>query len=113
MASNSITSDSGFCFVGSQDFQPGERLMLQLVKDGDVQSLLCARTKWVKKRGNDYVLGCEFIHRSGHNSLQPFIKVKPAVESAPEKIEKRRYDWVWWSAGSAAAMIWALLQFGM
>jgi hypothetical protein len=109
-------SDGGFCLVVSQKFEPGERLMLETTVDGEVQSLLCARAKWVKKRENDYLLGCEFINRSGYSALQPFINSETAEAEVPEETEKRGSRWIWWGAGSAAsaaAMIWALLKFGM
>ena len=111
MDSKSTNSEHEHRRVQSHEFRPGERLMLKVFEDEEAPGLLCARTKWVQKRGNDYVLGCEFIHQSGHNSLQPFIQKKRA-EPAAEKIEKRDSRWVWLSA-SYVAMIWAFWQFGI
>ena len=109
-------SDGGFCLVVSQKFEASERLMLESTVDGEVQSLLCARAKWVKKRENDYLLGCEFINRSGYAALQPFIKSDTAEAESSRPTEKRGSRWIWWGAGSAvsaAAMIWAFWKFGM
>ncbi len=97
-------SKGGFCLVASQEFESGERLLLEIDRGQEVEILLSARAKWCRKVGTEYWVGCEFLTHDGFAALRPFTERK-----AKTLLLRPTSFWIW--VATAASVLWYVWNY--
>lgn len=64
-------SRSGFCIKASGDYEPGERLLVELDSDSESESQaqIVTRVVWSCADGSHTTIGCQFEHHAGYELL--------------------------------------------
>jgi hypothetical protein len=70
-------SRGGFCLLSRFTGKPGERVRLQLELDDDQVILVPAKTQWVAKSQEGFVIGCEFLEPADYTVICELAASRP------------------------------------